>query len=72
MRLMGFYFFSTSVELQSDNVCVSVSREAKNGSINLKFGTLVDWMNTWWTFFHFFKIFNFEFKGQSRFFMACN
>jgi len=49
MYLIGL--FSTSIELQSDNVCVCPKTlgqpsEVKSGLIMLIFGTLVDWMNT--------------------------
>ena len=72
-------FFSTSVELESDNclyVCVCVCPETlgqpgdfKNGPILLKFCTLVPWVNIWGCFFHFFKIFIFGAKGP---FLAQN
>lgn len=57
--------FSTSVELESDNVCLSVRkylgqpRDPINGQILLKFGTLVSWVHTWGCLFSCFKNFHF-------------
>ena len=59
--------FSTSVELESDNVCLCVYLSVcpktlghaggfKIGQIWLKFGTLVPLVNIWGCFFHFSKI----------------
>jgi len=43
---------STSIELQTDNVCVCDSLgKSRKGLIILKFDTLVDRMNTWGGFF---------------------
>ena len=68
--LKGFdhseFMFSTSVELESDNVCLCICLSVcpktlgraggfKNGSIWLKFGTLIPWVNLG-VFFHFSKI----------------
>jgi len=69
----SFYYglFSTSVELESENVCVCVCPKTlgqpgdfKNCSIWLKFGTLVPWVNIWGCFFHFSKILIFGAWGQ--------
>ena len=66
--------FSTSVELESENVCVSVCvcppkilvqpGDLKNGGIWLKFCTLGPWVNTWGCFFHFLKILIFGAWGR--------
>ena len=69
MTFRCLWWFSTSVELESENVCVSVSLSVchlktlgdfKNGLIWLKFCTLVPWVNTWGCFFHFFKFLIFK------------
>ena len=56
-------YFSTSVDLESENVyCLCVRKLcgslqiSKNGRIWLKFCTLVSWPNTWGVFFFNFTI----------------
>jgi len=57
----SFIFSFSKSSFLDDSFCpkdLGHPREFKKGAIKLKLGTLVDWMNTWGFFLHFFfKIF---------------